>query len=257
MEAMILAAGLGTRLAPLTDAVPKALIPVRGRPLLAHVMDRLAHAGATRLIVNTSRHGDQIARYLGEHAPPGVEILLSPEPDGPYDTGGGFVAAARLFRRDGPILLHAVDVLSRIPLEALLAEHQSTRERAERVRSGGGGGSEGGRVVATLAMQDRPAARRLLFDDQGLMGWEHRGAGESRRVRESDGAVRDFAFAGIHVVEPEILGLCERTGVFPIRDLYLDLAARGYRIVPADVTAHAWQDVGTLERLREAEAGSW
>jgi NDP-sugar pyrophosphorylase family protein len=245
MEAMILAAGLGTRLAPLTDAVPKALIVVRGRPLLAHVMDRLVAAGVTRLIVNTSRHGDQITRYLKEHAPPGVEILLSPEPDGPYDTGGGFVAAAHLFRGDGPILLHAVDVLSRIPLEALLAEHRAARQRVE-------GRS---RVVATLAVQNRPASRRLLFDDHGLMGWEHRGAGGVRRVRES--AVRDFAFAGIHVVEPEILGLAERTGVFPIVELYLDLAARGYRTLPADVSAHPWQDVGTPERLREAEAGNW
>ena len=247
MEAMILAAGLGTRLGPLTDAVPKALVVVRGRPLLAHVMDRLVAAGASRLIVNTSRHGDQIARYLREHAPPGVEILVSEEPDGPYDTGGGFLAAARLFRREGPILLHAVDVLSRIPLEALLAEHQVARERLGR----------GSRVVATLAVQDRPASRRLLFDDQGLMGWEHREAGGLRRVRESVGAVRAFAFAGIHVVEPGILDLAERTGVFPIREWYLDLAARGYRIEPVDVSAHAWQDVGTPERLREAEAGSW
>ncbi len=245
MEAMILAAGLGTRLAPLTDKVPKALVTVRGRPLLAHVMDRLVAAGADRLIVNTSRHGDQIARYLNEHAPPEVEILVSPEPDGPYDTGGGFLAAARLFRRQDPILLHAVDVLSRIPLEALLAEHRVARERL------------GGKVVATLAVQTRQSPRRLLFDDQGLMGWEHRGAGDSRRVREPVGAVRDFAFAGIHVVEPEILDLAERTGVFPIRELYLDLAARGYRILPADVSAHPWQDVGTPERLREAEAGSW
>jgi MurNAc alpha-1-phosphate uridylyltransferase len=246
MEAMILAAGLGTRLAPLTDAVPKALIAVRGRPLLAHVVDRLLAAGATRLIVNTSRHGEQIARYLEEHAPPGVEILLSHEPDGPYDTGGGFVAAGRLFRRESPILLHAVDVLSRIPLEALLAAHRVARERPD-----------GGRVVATLAVQDRPAPRRLLFDDEGLMGWEHREAGGLRRVREPIGAVRDFAFAGIHVVEPEILDLCGRTGAFPIRDLYLDLAARGYRIIPSDVTPHPWQDVGTPERLREAEAGGW
>jgi NDP-sugar pyrophosphorylase family protein len=245
MEAMILAAGLGTRLGPLTDAVPKALVVVRGRPLLAHVMDRLVAAGATRLIVNTSRHGDQIARYLEEHTPPGVEILVSPEPDGPYDTGGGFLAAARLFRREGPILLHAVDVLSRIPLEALLATHRVALERL------------GSRVIATLAVQTRPSSRRLLFDDQGLMGWEHREEGDARRVRESVGAVRGFEFAGIHVVEPGILDLAERTGVFPIRELYLDLAARGYRIEPADVSAHAWQDVGTPERLREAEAGTW
>ena len=245
MEAMILAAGLGTRLAPLTDATPKALIAVRGRPLLAHVMERLVAAGATRLIVNTSRHGDQIAKYLGKHAAPGVEILISPEPDGPYDTGGGFLAAGRLFRRDGPILLHAVDVLSRIPLDGLLAEHRGTRQRL------------GNRVLGTLAVQDRPSARRLLFDEHGLVGWEHRAAGRARRVRESAGTVRDFAFAGIHVVEPEILDLGERTGTFPIVELYLDLAAAGYRIEPGDVSAHAWQDVGTPGRLREAEAGNW
>jgi len=245
MEAMILSAGLGTRLAPLTDTVPKALIAVRGRPLLAHVMERLVAAGATRLIVNTSRHGDQIAEYLGKHAAPGVEILVSPEPDGPYDTGGGFLAAGRLFRRDGPILLHAVDVLSRIPLDGLLAEHRGARQRL------------GNRVLGTLAVQDRPSARRLLFDEHGLVGWEHRAAGRARRVRESAGTVRDFAFAGIHMVEPEILDLGERTGTFPIVELYLDLAAAGYRIEPGDVSAHAWQDVGTPGRLREAEAGNW
>ncbi len=245
MEAMILAAGLGTRLAPLTDALPKALVVVRGRPLLAHVMERLVAAGATRLIVNTSRHGDQIAKYLSERTPPGVEILISPEPDGPYDTGGGFLAAARLFKREGPILLHAVDVLSKIPLEALLAEHRDARGRV------------GNGVVATVAVQTRPSSRRLLFDDQGLMGWEDLGVGDARRVREPVGAVRNFAFSGVHVVEPEILDLCERTGVFPIRDLYLDLAEMGYRILSADVSAHPWQDVGTPERLREAEAGSW
>ena len=136
-----------------------------------------------------------------------MEILVSDEPDGPYDTGGGFLAAARLFRREGPILLHAVDVLSRIPLEALLAEHQVARERL-------GGGSQ---VVATLAVQTRPASRRLLFDDQGLMGWENREVGDARRVRQHAGAVRSLAFAGIHVVEPVILDLAERAGVFPIR----------------------------------------
>jgi NDP-sugar pyrophosphorylase family protein len=249
MEAMILAAGLGTRLSPLTDRMPKALIPVRGRPLLSHVMDRLAAAGATRLVVNTCRDADQIAHYLASHTPPGVEVALSHEPDGPYDTGGGLVAAAHLFRREGPILLHAVDVLSRIPLEVLLAEHGAARERL------------GNEVLATLAVQERLTLRRLLFDDHGLMGWERRGvdgrAEESRRVREPVGGLRDLAFAGIHVVEPAILDLTDRTGAFPLRTAYLDLAARGFLIQAVDVSAHQWLDVGTPERLREAEAGSW
>jgi NDP-sugar pyrophosphorylase family protein len=246
MEAMILAAGAGTRLRPLTDRMPKALIPVRGRPLLAHVLDRLVAAGATRVIVNTCHHAEQIAAFLERHAPAGVEIALSPEPDGPYDTGGGLLAAAHLFRKDGPFLLHNVDVLSRIPLDALLAEHRAARERAE------------GRLLASLGVQDRGSERQLLFDDEGLMGWEHRGregtVRESHQVREPVGAVRRWSFSGIHVVEPAVLDLTSRTGRFSIRALYLDLARRGYRIQPVDVSAHEWLDVGTHERLAEAEA---
>ncbi|MGD0484558.1 MAG: sugar phosphate nucleotidyltransferase, partial [Gemmatimonadales bacterium] len=237
--------GAGTRLRPLTDRLPKALVPVRGRPLLAHVMDRLVAAGATRIVVNTCRHAEQVAAYLERHAPPGVEVLLSHEPDGPYETGGGLLAAAPLFRGDGPILLHNVDVLSRIPLDLLLAAHRDARAATRP-------------PLATLAVQDRGAARQLLFDDDGLMGRESRGGDgevkESERVRESVGALRRWSFAGIHVVEPAIIELCERTGRFSIRTLYLDLARAGHRIHPVDVSAHEWLDVGTPERLAEAEA---
>ncbi len=244
MEAMILAAGLGERLRPLTDRIPKALVPVHGTPLMGHVMARLVAAGATRLVVNVCEHADQIERWLAANAPAGVEIALSREPGRPLDTGGGLVNAAPLFKERGPILVHAVDVLSRIPLDALLAEHRAARRRLE------------DRLVATLAVQDRASSRRLLFDDEGLMGWT--GPGAERRVRPGAGAVRDVAFAGIHVVEPALLGLCERRGAFPIVELYLDLAERGYVIRPMDVTGHRWLDVGTPQRLEEAEAaGQW
>lgn len=246
MEAMILAAGSGTRLRPLTDRMPKALVPVRGRPLLAHVMDRLVAAGASRIIVNTCHHAEQITAYLARHAPPGVEIALSPEPDGPYDTGGGLLAAAPLFRRHGPFLLHNVDVLSRIPLDVLFAEHRAARERAD------------GRVLATLAVQDRGAERQLLFDDEGLMGWEHRGSDgavrESQRVREPVGPLRRWSFSGIQVVEPAVFDLCQLRGRFSLRTLYLNLSHLGFRLLPLDVSEHEWRDVGTPERLAEAEA---
>ena len=242
MEAMIFAAGLGTRMAPITDRMPKALVKVRGRPLLGHVLDRLVAAGAQRIIVNTSRHGESIARWLKAHAPAGVDVALSPEPDGPYDTGGGLAAAAHLFRAEGPIILHNVDVLSRIPLDKLLDEHRAARSRL------------GEKHVATLAVQTRPAKRRILFDDVGLTGWG------TEQARAPQGTVRDMAFAGIHVVEPELLkkqaiGNWQSTigKVFPIRDIYMDLARRGHIIHPVDVSAHEWLDVGTPERLREAE----
>jgi NDP-sugar pyrophosphorylase family protein len=246
MEAMILAAGVGTRLRPLTDRAPKALIPVRGRPLLAHVMERLVAAGATRIIVNTHHHADQIRAFLERHTPPGVEIALSSEPDGPYDTGGGLLAAAPLFRREGAFLLHNVDVLSRIPLDLLLAEHDAAHDRPA------------GRPVATVAVQSRDTRRQLLFDEEGLMGWENRGVDGSvlaaDRVREPIGQFRRWSFTGIHVLEPTVFDLAERTGRFSIVTWYLDLARRGYAILPFDASAWEWMDVGTHERLAEAEA---
>jgi len=244
MEAMVLAAGLGTRLRPLTDETPKALIPVGGRPLLAHVMDRLVAAGATRIVINTHHHADQITAFLERHTPPGVEIALSPEPDGPYDTGGGLLAAAPLFRRDGTFLLHNVDVLSRIPLDGLLAAHRVGRERAP------------DRLVATVAVQSRDSRRQLLFDDRGLMGWENRNDDDTvlaaERVREPAGPLRRWSFTGIHALEPMVFDLAERTGRFSIVNWYLDLARRGYVVQPFDASGFAWIDVGTRERLEEA-----
>lgn len=244
MEAMILAAGLGTRLRPLTDSLPKALIAVRGRPLLAHVMDRLVATGVTRIIVNVCHHADQVRAFLERHAPPGVDVALSPEPDGPYDTGGGLLAAAPLFRKAETFLLHNVDVLSAIPLDGLLAAHRAARER-----------SAGG-LLASVAVQARDANRQLLFDAQGLMGWENRGTDgavrESQRVREPVGPLRRWSFTGIHALEPAIFGLAVRTGRFSIIRWYLDLARRGYTVQPVDMSPYQWTDVGTPERLAKA-----
>jgi MurNAc alpha-1-phosphate uridylyltransferase len=245
MEAMILAAGAGTRLSPLTDQTPKALIPVAGRPLLSHVMDRLLAAGVTRIIVNVCHHGETIEAFIRNNTPPGVEIALSPEPDGPYDTGGGLLAAAALFRRDGPFLLHNVDVLSEIPLGKLLATHNAARSRA------------GGRLVASLAVQHREGNRKLLFDGNGLLGWENRGpdgtVSDSRQVREPVGPVTHWSFTGMHVLEPAVFELADRTGTFSIITWYLALAEGGYRIQPVDVSGYGWIDVGTHERMVEAE----
>jgi MurNAc alpha-1-phosphate uridylyltransferase len=223
MEAMIFAAGLGTRLKPLTDRIPKALAPVAGRPLLGRVMDRLVSAGVTRIVVNTSVHGDQVAEWLKANAT--VDYALSPEPDGPYDTGGGLAAATHLFHGDGPIILHNVDVLSAIPLEAMVAAH---------------------RGIATLAVQDRATSRKIQFDDAGLVGWG------SLRAREARGVVREWAFSGIHVIDRKLLSGIDRRGVFPIRDVYLALAAQDAVIHTYESTPYEWLDVGTPERLARA-----
>jgi MurNAc alpha-1-phosphate uridylyltransferase len=244
MEAMILAAGLGTRLRPLTDRFPKALIDVAGKPLIAHVMDRLVEAGATRVVINTHHHEEQIRAYLRDHAAPDIDVVLSPEPDGPYDTGGGLFAAAPLFEKDGPFLLHNVDVLSKIPLDGLVETHCTARERSA------------GQTVASLAVQSRNSNRLLLFDSRGLLGWENRGSDggirASHHVREPLGALERWSFTGVHVLEPAVFALSKCTGVFSIITMYLELAEQGYTISPIDVSAHEWMDVGTPERLEHA-----
>ena len=221
---MIFAAGLGTRMKPLTDRVPKALVEVKGKPLLGHVLDRLRQAGATRIIVNTSVHHEQVASWVREHA---SDVVLSPEPNGPYDTGGGLAAAAHLFKGDGPIILHNVDVLSDAPLAEMVAAH---------------------RGLVTLGVQDRETRRKVLFDEAGMFGWG------DHRSREPRGPVRAWAFAGIHVIDPAIFARIRRTGTFPIGEVYLSLSAAGEIIHTFVLTPYRWMDVGTPERLRQAEA---
>jgi NDP-sugar pyrophosphorylase family protein len=255
---MILAAGLGTRLRPLTDRIPKALVEVGGRPLLARVVDRLKEAGTERIVVNTHHHGTKIREYLRKAPFTNVEIVLSPEPgERPLDTGGGLFHAAPLFREERPFFLHNVDVLSEISLAEVMARHregrvQWGRESESEPRESGGTN----RLVASLAVQDRDAGRALLFDEVGLLGWENRGSDRAPegafRARDRRGEVRRLAFTGIHVVEPAIFRLSPRRGAFSVITLYLELAAEGWVIQPVDVTGEEWMDVGTPRRLEAA-----
>ena len=264
MEGMILAAGAGTRLRPLTDRIPKALVEVGGRPILASVMERLVDAGCSRIIVNTHHHENQIRSFLTRAEREGLEIVVSSEPDGPLDTGGGLFHAASLFRESTPLLLHNVDVYSEISLSDVLSIHRESAH-AESAKK------PGSKVIASLAVQDRGSNRRLLFDDHGLMGWENRGSPHAldgrRQVRDSVGVVRGVSFSGIHVIEPSIFQLSNRTGSFSIVTLYLELAREGWEIKPVDVTGQPWFDIGTPARLEQArswamgpggrDAGSW
>ena len=230
---MILAAGGGTRLRPLTDTLPKPLIEIGGASLLAWIARRLVAAGADRLIVNVHHHAEAIERHL-EALDLGVEIRVSRERDRALETGGGVLHAAPLFRRDGPFLVHNGDVLSEIDLAELLGERR---------RAG---------VLAALAVHERETSRFLLFDDEGLLGRENAATGHSSRAREARGPVRRYAFAGIHAIDPRFLDLVEERGAFSIVDAYLRLAGRGERIVPVDVTGVPWFEIGTPERLAAA-----
>jgi NDP-sugar pyrophosphorylase family protein len=235
VDAMILAAGLGTRLRPLTDHTPKALIDVGGMPIIERVARRLIAAGADRLIVNTAYLAQQIEDYVRSMDGFGAEAVFSREDPGPLETGGALLAAQGLFRGDAPFFLHNADILSDIPLGAMYAAH-----------------GEAGDPLATVAVLDRPTTRRLLFDDAGLLGRTDEGKELDLRVRPPRGEVRALPFAGIHVISPRIFELLTERGAFSILDPYLRLAGAGERILPFRVDGHTWIDIGRPEQLEQA-----
>lgn len=235
MDAMILAAGMGTRLRPLTDHTPKALLEVGGVPVLERVARRLIAAGADRLIINTSHLAEQVEAFVRERDGFGVEAVFSREDPGPLETGGALRAAGAHFRGGAPFFLHNADIVSDIPLEQMYAAHHAA-----------------GDPLATVAVLDRPTSRRLLFDEVGLLGRVDEGKGLDLRVRPPLGEVRAVPFAGIHVISPRIFGLLTEQGAFSILDPYLRLAAADERIVPYRVDGHRWIDIGRPEQLEQA-----
>ncbi len=235
MDALILAAGFGSRLGDLGQHTPKALLEVGGRTMLEHVVDRLVAAGVDRVVVNVHHHADLIERFVDSREL-GAEILLSHEPERPLETGGGLLNARGLLRRDAPFFLHNVDVLTEADLSALRDAH---------VASG---------ALATLAVSDRPTQRHLLFDEVGLVGWSDGRRDVRIEVRGAVGEVRKRAFAGIHVLAPELPDRITEQGVFSILDVYFRLAREGARIDPVSIGEARWLEVGTPERLEAARA---
>ena len=235
MKAMILAAGRGTRLRPLTDALPKALVEVGGRPLIEHVILRLRDAGVDEIIVNLFHLPDPIVEFLASRRHFGLRIEFSRE-DELLDTGGGLKRAGWFFDDGRPFLLHNVDVLSDIDLTALHRFHVETR------------------ALATLAVQSRPGSRQLLFDPEGqLVGWETpRG---TEWTRGPAAASARLGFTGLHVIDPAIFPRMRAAGAFPITRTYLRLAGEGARIIAYRADGHAWHDIGSAEKL--ARAREW
>lgn len=231
---MILAAGYGSRLRPLTDRLPKALVEVGGVTMLERTARNLVAAGADRLIINVHHHADQIRRFVGERDGFGVETRISEEPDAPLETGGGVAAAAVHFRRDAPFFLHNVDIISGLDLGAMYRAHETSGP------------------LATLAVSGRPSTRLLRFDEAGLQGRVDTRDGGVEEARPPRGRTWDRAFAGVHVVSPEIFELLEETGAYSIMEPYVRLAGAGYRIEPYDAGSALWLEIGNPERLRRA-----
>jgi MurNAc alpha-1-phosphate uridylyltransferase len=227
---MIFAAGLGTRLGALTEACPKALVEVDGRPLLMHVLERLAQAGFTDVIVNIHHFADRIKAWLAAHDC-GMEVVVSRE-DVLLDTGGGLKKAAWFFESEERFLVHNVDVLSDIDLSELVGTHDAV----------------GG--LATLAVMRRPSSRYLLLDEAGLLCGRRFGEdGEEDLRRKPEGALEAAGFCGIHVVADESLGKLPPVGRYSITDAYLDLVEAGAEIRTAWVDGAKWRDCGRPEDL--------
>jgi NDP-sugar pyrophosphorylase family protein len=231
---MVLAAGLGTRLRPLTDDRPKALVEVAGRTMLDRTLERLRAFGVREAIVNVFHFADLIVDYLRAHDNFGMRIEISREDallDTPLDTGGGLKRAAWFFQEtpaDAPFLLHNVDILSGFDLARMLAFH---REHD---------------ALATLGTQRRPTSRPLLFDD----ALQLRGRGAS--ASESRPGLTALAFAGIHVVSPRIFARMEEQGAFSIVAAYLRLAAQGEPILAYRDDDAYWRDLGKPESVAQA-----
>ena len=237
MKAMILAAGLGTRLRPLTNDRPKALVEVAGRTLLEIAIARLREFGVREVIVNVHHFAGMIIEYLREKNNFGMRIEISEE-GSLLDTGGGLKKAAWFFREEGPaaapFLLHNVDAISAIDLGRLLDFH--TRNQA----------------LATLAVQQRQTSRYLLFDEQmRLCGRRLVKERKTELVRPSP-QLQELAFSGIHAISPRLLGKMSEDGAFSIVQCYLRLAGEGESIAAYRADGDYWRDLGTPESVARA-----
>jgi NDP-sugar pyrophosphorylase family protein len=239
MKAMVFAAGLGTRLRPLTDDRPKALVELDGRTLVEITLARLRTFGIREVVINAHHFAGMLVDYLNAHGNFGMEIQVSRE-DVLLDTGGGLKHAAHFFLAgnsdlDEPILVHNVDVISTIDLGRLEHAHRA------------------GQAIATLAVQNRPTSRYLLFDDHRQLCGRRLGRDATAEMVRPSRRVESVAFAGIHIVSPRLLTKLTEDGAFSIIGSYLRLASRGESIRAFRADEYYWRDVGRLEDLQQAE----
>lgn len=234
MQAMIFAAGLGTRLRPLTDKLPKALIKINGVPILEHVIRRLIEFGYNEIVVNVHHHAGQIIAFLESKDNFGIRMHISDERKKLLDIGGGLKKAAPNLSADEPILLHNVDVLSRIDFRAMLDHHHKTQ------------------ADVTLAVSHRRTIRKLVFDtDDRLAGWRDLITGEQKGAAAANSNLRTFGFSGIHIINPAIFRYFPAEDIFPIIDFYLNIRKKcKIRAFPHHPLL--WMDIGRPEELQKA-----
>jgi mannose-1-phosphate guanylyltransferase len=239
MRAMVLAAGLGTRLRPLTNDLPKALVEIGGRTLLEITLTRLASFGVREVIINAHHFAEQVIQYLKTKDNFGLQVEISRE-ELLLDTGGGLKKASWFFlqdpsRLDEPFVFHNVDVVSTIDFQCLLKFHNENR------------------ALATLAVQERESSRYLLFDEQGELCGRRIGRDQEPELVRSTPNLQALAFSGIHMISPRLLTKMTEEGVFSIIATYLRLAGQGEKILAFRADDYYWRDLGKLDDLRQAE----
>lgn len=234
MKAMLFAAGRGTRLQPITNHIPKALVKVAGITLLERAINKLVSNGFTEIIINTHHFSTQIVDFIKQHNNLGAQILISDESDLLLDTGGGLKNAAWFFGEE-PFLVYNVDVITDLNLQELYAKHLKSN------------------ALATLAVRERQTKRYLLVDENDrLQGWKNIETGEIRGMVSSLDALKLRAFSGIHIVDPKMFNLMPAETVFSIMDYYISICST-HHITTFDHSHGFWTDVGKPEELAAAE----
>jgi NDP-sugar pyrophosphorylase family protein len=235
MKAMIYAAGLGTRLKPMTDSKPKALMEVAGTTMLGRLIERLKSFNIDQVIINTHHFAGQIQTYIKENNSFGIEILISEEKEELLETGGGLANARWFLDGKDPFLLHNVDILSDIDLAAMLGFHLDQRP------------------LATLAVRQRMSSRYLLFNEHfRLNGWLNEKTGETILVPNPPVPLQKLAFSGIHILSPDIFKYLAEVKRFRIITRYLEIAGEEH-IMGFEHPNGYWIDMGTPEGISKAE----
>ena len=231
MKAMILAAGFGTRLKPLTNKIPKALIEVNHTPLLELVIEKLIASGVTEIIINTHHNAEQIESFVREKRDFGILIEFSRELE-ILGTGGGLKKAAFFFDDGAPFFLHNVDILSTIDLSKMYQYHLERN------------------ALVTLALKQRESERFFIVDEKNIIcGHENTTKKIRRLIRSPNGKIRQIPFCGIHVISPKIFDYFEQEGKFSIVDVDLYLIGRGLPFIGYAADQCYWKDIGKLEEL--------
>lgn len=233
---MIFAAGLGTRLRPMTDSVPKALLKVGGKPLLERLIGKLIRAGYSEITINIHHLPEQIRQFLEENKNFGIRIHISDESDQLLDTGGGLLKAAPFLKGNKPVLLHNVDIISNLDLKQLVGYHLEQK------------------ALATLVVRDRVTERYLLFSQRmRLCGWMNKTSGKTRAaIPDLISESIPLAFSGIHVIDPHFLNLISGQGKFSMIDTYLKLT-NSHPVIGYLDRSSCWMDIGKPGQFREAE----